>query len=89
MIFDRGGGGGYNKFTMTVITIPKELAKRGELVVIPRYEYEELLKAKLKRMEEVELTPAQKKAIGSARKRIARGEFLTFDELKTKLGIKS
>ena len=73
---------------MTTVTIPKELAKRGEMVVIPRQEYEELLKTKLERIKEVELTPVQKKAVIAARKRIARGKFLTFNELKTKLGIK-
>lgn len=73
---------------MNTITIPKELAKMGELVVIPLQEYNELLKAKLERIKEVEFTPAQKKAITAARKRIARGEFLTLDELETKLGIK-
>lgn len=60
----------------------------GELVVIPRQEYEELLKVKLERIKEVKLTPVQKKAIAAAQKRIARGEFLTLDELETKLGIK-
>lgn len=73
---------------MNTITIPKELAEMGELVVIPRQEYEELLKVKLERIKEVKLTPVQKKAIAAAQKRIARGEFLTLDELETKLGIK-
>jgi len=73
---------------MTVITIPKELTKTGELVVIPRQEYNELLKAKIEEIKEVKLTPAQKKAITAARRRITHGEFLTFDELKAKLGLK-
>ena len=32
-----------------VITIPKELAKRGDLVLIPRKEYEEFLKLRKQR----------------------------------------
>ncbi len=32
-----------------VITIPKEIAKKGDLVLIPRKEYEEFLKLKEKR----------------------------------------
>ncbi|MBI2003690.1 MAG: hypothetical protein HYS78_01800 [Parcubacteria group bacterium] len=73
---------------MTIITIPKELTKTGELVVIPRQEYNKLLKGKIEEIKEVNLTLAQKKVITAARKRITRGEFLTFDELKTKLGFK-
>ncbi len=73
---------------MTVITIPKEFTKTGDLVLIPKQEYNKLLQAKLKQIKEIKLTPSQKKAVTAARKRIARGEFLTFDELKAKLGFK-
>jgi phage pi2 protein 07 len=32
-----------------ILTIPKEILKKGDLVLIPRKEYEELLKLKKKR----------------------------------------
>ncbi|MBU4298593.1 hypothetical protein KJ636_00935 [Patescibacteria group bacterium] len=34
---------------MTTITIPKEIAKRGDLVLIPKSEYEEFLKLREQR----------------------------------------
>jgi len=41
---------------MITITIPKEIAKKGELVLIPRKEYEEFLKLRKKRGREEEDT---------------------------------
>ncbi|PIP30167.1 hypothetical protein COX26_00120 [Candidatus Jorgensenbacteria bacterium CG23_combo_of_CG06-09_8_20_14_all_54_14] len=72
---------------MVTITIPKELARHGDLVVIPRREYQELLKTKLGEMREIVFTPRQQHAIAAARRRIARGDFLTLHELKGQLGI--
>lgn len=73
---------------MPIITIPKELAIQGELAVIPRKEYEEFLRFRLKNIKEVAMTPVQKKALERARKNFARGKFLTLYELQQKLGLK-
>ena len=43
-----------------VISIPKELSKKGDLVIIPRAEYEELLGLK-KIVRLMKLTPSEKK----------------------------
>ena len=50
-----------------VIAIPKELSKKGELVMIPRSEYEELLRLK-KVISLVEPTLSEKKEIKAGRK---------------------
>jgi len=44
---------------MQPVTIPKKLAQSGDLVVIPREEYEDLLRTKKHRIKE---TPAQKRS---------------------------
>ena len=72
---------------MPIITIPKELAMKGELVVIPRKEYEDFLRFRLRNIKEVEMTPVQRKALGRARKNFAKGKFLTLYELQQKLGL--
>jgi len=73
---------------MTTITLSKKLTRENEdLVAIPRKEYEEFLRLRLDRIPEVKLTSIQKKHIDEARKRIAKGNYLTIDELEQKLGI--
>lgn len=46
---------------MNTITIPRKLAQRDDLIVIPRKEYEALLN--LKQLKEFEPTPAQRKLL--------------------------
>lgn len=72
---------------MSTITIPRELTKKGELVIIPRKEYEEFLRHRLKEAGELALTASQKKRLQKARKNLAAGKYLTVYELKRKLGI--
>jgi len=73
---------------MATITLPKKLIKENEdLVAIPRREYEEFLRLRLEKIPEVRLTPTQKKHIDEARKNMAKGNYLTSDELEQKLGI--
>lgn len=67
-----------------VIAIPKELSKRGELVMIPRSEYEELLRLK-KVIPLVEPTPSEKRAIKAGRKEIKEGKYLTLKKPKDEL----
>lgn len=74
---------------MIPITIPKKLIKNGDLVIIPRQEYEEYLKFRSQKNSEIELTPAQKRALKEARTNLSQGKYLTFHELKQKLGVKN
>lgn len=69
---------------MPTITIPKELANKGDLVVIPRREYEALVR--LRKMREFVPTASQKKALAEAEKNLKGGKTLSFHELSRKLG---
>ncbi len=72
---------------MTVITIPKHLANK-DLVLIPRAEYEAMLRAAPPRIfKEVPMTKTQKRAFERAEKNFANGKSLTLDECKRKLGL--
>ncbi|OGN01181.1 MAG: hypothetical protein A2651_03875 [Candidatus Yanofskybacteria bacterium RIFCSPHIGHO2_01_FULL_42_12] len=66
------------------ITIPQKLAKSGDLVVLPRREYEELLA--LRKAKEFSPTLAQKKALARAENNLKRGRTLSYNELVRKLG---
>ncbi len=73
---------------MTTITIPKNISpKSTDLVAIPRKEYEELLRVRLRRIPEVELTRIQKKKLAQVRANMAKGTYLTIDELEQRLGV--
>lgn len=72
---------------MNTITIPKKLANKDDLVVIPRKEYEDLLE--LKKIREFTPTAAQKRALAQARKNRKAGNYFTIDELRKKLGFTS
>ena len=75
---------------MHTITIPKELAKKGELVVVPRKEYEEFSTWRkfMGSFKTFTPTAAEKKELQRAREGYKKGKYLTIDELKRKLGIK-
>ena len=74
---------------MTTITIPRDLIKKDDLVIIPRKEYEELLRYRLNGGEELILTASQKRRLQQARRNLAKGKYLTIYEIKKKLGIKN
>lgn len=74
---------------MNTITIPKQLAARGDLVLIPREEYETLLRFRIKRINDVLLTPSQRRMLERARVNVSRNNFLTIHELKRKLALKN
>lgn len=61
---------------MNTITIPKKLAGKDDLVVLPRKEYEALLA--LKKMKEFTLTVAQKKALARAESNFHKGKTLSW-----------
>jgi len=69
---------------MAVITIPKRLAKKGDLIVIPRKEYEEFLR--LREIKTFRMTDSQKRALARARNDFKLRKTLTLDELRKKLG---
>ena len=71
---------------MTTITIPKELARKGDLVVIPRAEYEALRGAR--KIKEFTPTAAQRKALRQAERDYRLGRTLSYHELAKKLGIR-
>jgi len=72
---------------INAITIPQNMIKNDDLVIIPRREYEDFLGFRLAQMGEVELTVPQKKVLTQARKNLSKGKYLTFYVLKQKLGI--
>ena len=70
---------------METITIPRKLSRKGNLVVIPKKEYEELLKAKKIKEFYAELDRDLDKAIDSYKKGKAIGPFSSIAELKKSL----
>jgi len=74
---------------MTTLTIPQSLIRERELVVIPKAEYESLLKTRMRKIEEIEMTNIQKRALIDARKNLSKGKFMTIGNLRHKLGIES
>lgn len=69
---------------MKTITIPKKLANRDDLIVIPRKEYEALLE--LKKIKEFVPTSVQKRALAKAESNFRKGKTLSYRELVKKLG---
>ncbi len=69
------------------ITIPRELTKSGELVVIPRREYENLLA--LKQIREFQPTAAQKRALRSAERNLQLSRTLSLNAALKELGFAS
>jgi len=74
---------------MATITIPKNLIKNDDLVVIPRKEYEEFYQWKetAKLFKTFAPTAAQKRDFKKARKEYAAGEYITLSQLENELGI--
>jgi PHD/YefM family antitoxin component YafN of YafNO toxin-antitoxin module len=70
---------------MVILTIPKKLAKKDDLVVIPRREYEALVE--LKKIREFTPTLTQKKALARAERDLKQGKTLSYNELVSKLGL--
>ena len=73
---------------MTTLTIPRQLASQGELIVISRGEYDELIKFR-KMLEIIQPTVAEKKTIERGRKEYAEGKYVTLAQLKHELGFNS
>ena len=71
---------------VAAILSQKMWAHTEELVLIPRREYEVLLRIKTKGISEVALTARQKRAILKSERELRGGEYLTLHELKKHLG---
>jgi len=82
---------------MDTITIPRKLAQRDDLVIIPRKEYEALLELRevrefkptaieLREVREFKPTAIQKKALLGAEKNLSKSKTLSYHELVKKLG---
>lgn len=69
---------------MTIFTIPRGLIRKGELVLVPRSEYEELLKLK-RVMREFQPTRAQKRDLEAGRKDFAEGKYVTLQQLRDEM----
>lgn len=71
-------------FGMNTITIPRNLVKNDDLIVLPRKEYEALIE--LKKFKEFSPTAALNKALVIAEKNFSKGKTLSYNELVKKLG---
>lgn len=69
---------------MQTVTIPKKLAAKDDLIVIPRKEYEELLA--IKQFRSFIPTSAQKKVLLRAEKNLKKKKTLSYHELIKELG---
>ena len=73
---------------MTTITITKELAKKGDLVLIPRSEYEEFLSLR-RIMRIAKPTRAERKAVARGRGEVRAGKYISWNTLKNELAHRS
>ncbi|MBI2450857.1 MAG: hypothetical protein HYV52_00750 [Parcubacteria group bacterium] len=69
---------------MTTITIPKNLIKEKDLILIPRRKYEELLDLE-KIIKIVKSTKSELQVIERGRKEIKKGKHISWHELKQEL----
>lgn len=69
---------------MNTITIPRNLVKNDDLVVLPRKEYEQLARFWINAES---MSARTKKAIENGFKEIAKGDFLTSKQVKDALGL--
>ncbi|MBI5400684.1 MAG: hypothetical protein HZB12_01015 [Candidatus Yonathbacteria bacterium] len=71
---------------MNTITIPRNLIKSSDLVIIPRAEYNNLLELK-KIIPIINATKKELTVIRRGEKEIKKGQFLTSKQLKDALGL--
>ena len=72
---------------MVTVTIPnlKKITIEKKLVLIPKREYEFLLRLKTRVVPEIKLTSVDKRAIAQSERELKRGDYLTLDELEHEL----
>lgn len=73
---------------MTTVTIPKTMIANDKLIAIPRDIYEEFLtwQKKVKSRKTYAPTTKEKESLQKARENMAKGNFLTLEKLREKLG---
>ena len=69
---------------MQIITIPNKIAKKDDLVVVPRREYEKMFRF-WKSAER--LTGREKKTVDKGFREIAQGKFFTSKQVRYELGL--
>lgn len=69
---------------MTTITAQRKLARRGDIVMVPRKEYEAL--TALRKAVEFVPTAAQRRALGKAEQNLKASKTLSYHDLVQKLG---
>lgn len=69
---------------MRVIRIPRSLVEKDDLIVIPRKEYENLLR--LKNIREFRPTAKHIRTLRKAERNLKKGKTLTYDEVARALG---
>lgn len=72
----------YNQIMNRVITIPRKFASADDLVVLPRKEYETLVRGQVDKVPLAELTEKQRKAIAKSEKELAQGQYVTLEQLE-------
>ena len=72
----------------TVVTVPSstKLKEEKELVLIPKREYETLLRMKSRAVPEIAISAATKRAIRKSEKELRAGQFITLSELHHVVG---
>ncbi len=70
---------------MSVITIPRQLVKEKELVLIPKREYEELLDWKKSSFRVAKPTKEELKVIARGRREVALGKYEPWEKVKHEL----
>ncbi len=70
--------------SVKIITIPKDLAEEGDLVVLPRRQYERMLRQR-RVISVSKLSASEKKAVERGRREIKNGEYITLDQLLDEL----
>lgn len=71
-----------------IIAVPgsNTLTSEKELVLIPRREYEALLRLRVRRPPKAELTDSEKRAIAASEKELQKGKYFTLAELSHEMG---
>jgi hypothetical protein len=69
---------------MPTLTIPRKLAEKDDLVIIPRKEYERLFRFWANAEQ---ITKSKKRAVERGFREIARGKFFTSKQVKYELGV--
>lgn len=70
---------------MSVITIPRQLIREKELVLIPKKEYDELLERKKRTFKVAKPTKAELKIIARGRREIRLGKYEPWEKVKHEL----